>query len=405
MHPIKDEPMANATPEVGQLQPLNAGFLIITAGLAVILGAWHLMTQPQVVAPFVACVALYLMCGLSITAGYHRLFSHRTYKASTLAKVILAVVGSANWQNSIIEWASDHRRHHRFVDTDNDPYDARRGFWWSHMGWIMFRGRHHGDLSNVKDLVKDPVCDWQHKYYWPISIAFNVGVTVGLGFLTDNVLGMVIWAGLVRVVIVHHTTFFINSWAHMFGDQPYSDQNTAKDSTMLAFFTHGEGYHNYHHAFETDYRNGRMWYHYDPGKWLIAFMSYIGMAWDLRRIPDDMVLRRRFEERRSHLWLQLKEWGEVWDTWKEDMAGVAMETQGALKGHLVTAEATIEEALSELRQTRSAWQKAQRNRLSKAEIRSLNKTMRAAQHTLREALAEWERMIDEYTMTMAPAHA
>jgi stearoyl-CoA desaturase (delta-9 desaturase) len=397
--------MATVSSDVGKLQPLNAGFLCITALLAVVLGAWHLITQPQVLAPFIACVVLYLLCGLSITAGYHRLFSHRTYKASKLAKVLLAVVGSANWQNSIIEWSSDHRRHHRFVDTDDDPYDARRGFWWSHMGWIMFRGRYHGDLSNVKDLLKDPICAWQQRYYWPVSIAFNVGVTVGLGLLTDNILGMVIWAGLVRVVIVHHTTFFINSWAHMFGSQPYSDLNTSKDSTVLAFFTHGEGYHNYHHAFETDYRNGRLWYQYDPGKWLINLMSYTGMAWDLRRIPDDMVLRRRFEERRSRLWNQIQEWGEAWDTWKEELAGVALETQGALKGHLVTAEAAIEEALADLRNTRSAWQSAQKNRHSQHEIRSLNKTMRHAQHTLRKALVEWERMIDEYTLTMAPAAA
>ena len=388
----------------GKILWLNAVFLLSTPALAVVGAIWYFATQPFSWAPILACVILHIVTGIGITAGYHRLFSHRSYKANRLATFIFAIIGAASWQNSAIEWCSDHRRHHRMVDTDNDPYNARRGFWWCHMFWIMHEGRFHGDLSNVKDLLKDPILAWQHRYYWPLSIAFNVGVPVFLGWLTNDIAGMVLWAGLIRVVSGHHTTFLINSWAHIFGAQPYSNQNTARDSWWLAFFTYGEGYHNYHHAFETDFRNGRCWYDWDPGKWLILAMSSVGMATDLRRIPDHMVLRRRFEENRTRFSDHLGSLGQAWDTWKIDVSEKASETHTALEQHLVRAEARIESALKDLRTKQTDWQSAIKSGdLSKQQMRKLRKAMKRAQRSIQIAIAEWEQMTDQYAMSMVPA--
>ncbi|MEC9389336.1 MAG: fatty acid desaturase [Myxococcota bacterium] len=391
-----------ATDQTGKIIWTNAIFLAITPFLAVAAGAWYFATQTFSWTPIIAAVALYFVAGMSITVAYHRLFSHRTYKASPILRAIFAVTGASAWQNSIIEWASDHRRHHLYVDTDDDPYNAHRGFWYSHIFWICIRGRHDGDLSNVKDLFDDPICAWQHRHYWSISIAFNVLVPVLLGWLTGDVLSMVIWAGLIRVVVVHHTTFLINSSAHMFGTQPYSDHNTARDSWWLAFLTHGEGYHNYHHAFEKDYRNGRSWYDWDPSKWLIAAFAKVGLAQDLRRVPDDMVLRRRFEEGRSRFVDDLESWGKKWDAWKEEVRAGA---QDALGEHLLHAEERIDAALKDLRKKRAAWQKAVRDNQSKATIRSMKKACRSAQRSISSAMAEWEAMMGQYAQSMTPQAA
>jgi len=388
----------------GKVLPLNAVFLISTPILAIAGVIWYFATQPFSWAPIVACVVLHIITGIGITAGYHRLFSHRNYKANQFATFVFAIIGAASWQNSAIEWSSDHRRHHQMVDTDNDPYNARRGFWWCHMFWIMHEGRFHDDLSNVKDLMKNPILAWQHRYYWPLSIAFNVGVPVGLGLLTNDVAGMVLWAGLVRVVAGHHTTFLINSWAHIFGSQPYSNQNTARDSWWLAFFTYGEGYHNYHHSFEMDFRNGRAWYHWDPGKWLILAMAWLGIARDLRRVPDHMVLRRRFEENRTRFSDHLDSIGKAWDTWKIEVSGRASETHNALAQHLVRMEEGIENALADLHTKQGTWQSGVKSGdLSKAQLRTLRRAMRHARRSIQSAIAEWEQMTDQYAMTMVAA--
>jgi stearoyl-CoA desaturase (delta-9 desaturase) len=392
----------SSTTKTGQILWTNAIFLFLTPLLAVVAGIWYFATQPFSWTPIIAATVLFFIAGMSITTAYHRLFSHRSFKANNFVKAVFAVTGASAWQNSIVEWCSDHRRHHRFVDTDQDPYNAHRGFWYSHILWICTKGTHDGDLSNVKDLLRDPICAWQHRNYWKISIAYNVGVPALLGWMTGDMLNMIIWAGLIRVVVVHHTTFLINSWAHMFGSQPYSDQNTAKDSWWLAFFTHGEGYHNYHHAFETDYRNGRSWYDWDPSKWLIVALSWFGMTYDLRRVPDDMILRRRFEEGRSRFAGDLEGWGKAWEAWKEE---VGQEAQDALGKHLLNAEARIETALNDLRTKHSEWQNAIRENDSRDRIRAMQRACKSAQRSIRDSIAEWETMVGQYTLTMAPTAA
>lgn len=248
-------------------------------------------------------VFLFFFTGMSITAGYHRLWSHKAYDAHPVVKVILAIGGAMALQNSILHWSSDHRVHHRHVDdNDKDPYSAKRGFWYSHIGWMLreYQASRYTDYSNCRDLQKDKVVMWQHNHYLAIVLAANLGITALLGWLNGNIIGMILMAGVVRLVLVHHVTFFINSLAHIWGKKTYTDVNTARDNGFLALFTFGEGYHNFHHIFEYDYRNGIRWFHYDPTKWLIKGLSLVGLASNLRKCPEDRIQQAKFSMQLLH---------------------------------------------------------------------------------------------------------
>ncbi len=242
------------------------------------------------------CIVLIYFSGMSITAGYHRLWSHKSYEANSLVRVTLAIGGAMALQNSILHWCSDHRIHHRFVDqNDKDPYSAKKGFFFSHIGWMLreYNAHRYDDYRNCKDLQKDKIVMWQHKNYLPIMLTANFGIPIFLGWLNGDILGMLLLAGVFRLVAVHHVTFFINSLAHIWGKQPYTDKNTARDNGILAFFTFGEGYHNYHHIFEYDYRNGVKWWQFDPTKWLIKALSFIGFTKNLRKCPEERIERAK----------------------------------------------------------------------------------------------------------------
>ncbi len=240
--------------------------------------------------------ALFLiLTGLSITAGYHRLWAHRAYDAHWSVRLVLMLFGAMAIQNSILVWTAGHRPHHRFVDDEaSDPYSARRGLWYSHIGWML---RHYPaavpDFSYVKDLQRDPLVVFQHAHYVPIVLAMNIGLPALVGWLSGDLWGTVLLAGLLRLVVNHHVTFFINSLAHYWGKQPYTDANSSRDNPVLALFTYGEGYHNFHHLFAHDYRNGIRWWHWDPTKWLIRALSLVGLTSRLRTTPEVDIERAR----------------------------------------------------------------------------------------------------------------
>ncbi|MGF1682831.1 fatty acid desaturase [Photobacterium minamisatsumaniensis] len=237
-------------------------------------------------------IAAFSFCGLSITAGYHRLWSHKAYEANAVMRFIFAIGGAFALQNSILHWSSDHRVHHRHVDNnDKDPYSAKKGFFYSHIGWMLreYQASRYSDYSNCRDLQKDKIVMWQHKYYAPLAVITNFGIPLVFGLIHGDVWGALLLVGVVRLVLSHHTTFFINSLAHIWGSQPYTDKNTARDNGVLAFLTFGEGYHNYHHIFENDYRNGIRWWQFDPTKWLIKASEMCGFAKNLRTCPEDRI--------------------------------------------------------------------------------------------------------------------
>ena len=236
-----------------------------------------------------------VLCSVSITGGYHRLFAHPTYRGSFALRAFYLVFGAAAVQNSALKWASDHRRHHVWTDHDPDPYNIRRGFWWAHIGWVFYKDEEAARqlTSNVKDLAADPLIRWQHRRYALLAILVAGLVPLLSGWAWGDPLGALLVAGFLRLVLQWHATFAVNSFAHCIGTQPYSRRTSARDSSWTALITLGEGYHNFHHRFQSDYRNGVRWYHFDPTKWFVWTLEKVGLTRDLRRTPPAAIRKAR----------------------------------------------------------------------------------------------------------------
>ncbi len=289
------------------LNPINVAIFVGLPIVALILVPVWGFYQGFSTAQWLWALAFLYLNGMSITGGYHRLWSHKAYEAHPLLKWFYALWGAGALQNSILIWSSDHRRHHRHVDdNEKDPYSAGRGLWFSHMGWMLRKYNSNAqDFRNALDLQADPVVMFQHRHYIALTVFMNVGLPLLLGIYLGDVIGTLLLVGLLRLVVNHHFTFFINSLAHFWGRRPYTETNSARDNDFLAFLTYGEGYHNFHHLFQRDYRNGIRWWHWDPTKWMINLCSRIGLANDLQRVPNFRIQRAlldtQFSRARSHL--------------------------------------------------------------------------------------------------------
>jgi stearoyl-CoA desaturase (delta-9 desaturase) len=236
------------------------------------------------------------------------LFSHLSFKAKTPVKLATLLFGACAFENSALDWCSDHRKHHKHVDHDDDPYDISKGFFWAHIGWLLFKLGPEMPMDNVNDLKRDPLVIWQHKWCLPVAFVLGFGVPAILGFLWnggEGALGAFLLAGILRVFAVQHSTFFINSMCHSVGRQPYSSRCSARDSAVMALFTFGEGYHNYHHEFQHDYRNGVKATNFDPTKWAIWGLGKIGLVSDLRRVPIEKILLAEMSETRRRAELRI----------------------------------------------------------------------------------------------------
>lgn len=348
-----------------QRPPLNTVNAIIFVGFPlaalILVPAWGVYHGFDAFQWLWALVFLYLN-GLSITGGYHRLWAHKAYEASPALRWFYAFWGAGALQNSILIWASDHRRHHRHVDdNEKDPYSASRGLWFSHIGWMLREYQTNDpDFSNARDLQRDPIVMWQDKHYIALTTFMNLGLPLMLGIWHGDIIGTVLLVGLLRLVVNHHVTFFINSLAHYWGSRPYTESNSARDNGFLAFLTYGEGYHNYHHIFQTDYRNGIRWYHWDPTKWLISLCEKIGLAKNLVRVPDFKIQRAildtQFERARRELDARsapqrLREslereyqlFTESINQWKELQSERYEQRRNALEGALSEKRAALQE--------------------------------------------------------------
>jgi len=235
------------------------------------------------------CLVLFATVGVAIGAGYHRCFSHRTYECHPAVEAVLLFFGAFALQNSALRWSRDHRNHHRWVDTDQDPYNIQRGALWAHVLWVFYKDPPGSSYENVPDLLSNPRVMWQHRWYRLIGVGLGLGLPTLVGAFFGRPLGGLLWGGFLRVVLVHHTTFLVNSAAHLYGSRPYSTENSARDNWLLAFFTHGEGYHNFHHRFPSDFRNGVRWYQWDPNKWCIQALRLSGLARNLRVTPPPVI--------------------------------------------------------------------------------------------------------------------
>jgi stearoyl-CoA desaturase (Delta-9 desaturase) len=236
--------------------------------------------------------ALLIATGFSITLGYHRLFSHLAFRASFPVKLFVLIFGAAAFENSVLMWTSEHRRHHKHVDHEEDPYDISKGFFHAHIGWLLFKLLPQPPFDNVSDLKKDPLVMWQHRYIHTLSVLVSFVLPTLVGAMWNGwagALGGFLISGVAKIVVLQHCTFLINSACHTIGRQPYSVKCSARDSLLMAFLTFGEGYHNYHHEFQHDYRNGVKAWQWDPTKWLIWIFSKLGLTKGLRRVPRETI--------------------------------------------------------------------------------------------------------------------
>ncbi len=375
-------------PKVAETPPIrwsNVWFFVLTHAAAIGFPILYVQYYGFVWTDLVPLVAMFTLTCMAITAGYHRLLSHGAYEAHPVVKFLMLCFGAAALENSAYAWCSDHRDHHRYVDGEKDPYNIHKGFFWAHMGWMIHEDQKHmRQFKNIDDLKKDKLVMWEHKYYLWISIIVGVAVPTLIGWFFDRPLGGFVWGGVVRLTLGHHNTFCINSVAHCFGYRPYSIQQTAKQCWPFVPFSFGEGYHNYHHVFAQDYRNGHKWYHYDPTKWLIFTLSLFGLTKNLRRVPEGLVrqaiIQRKYDEAKQALEDKNK---SNWDRFKPQLDAARKKLN------------EVSEQWSEMKKKYVAWKRNEKNGLSAAARKEARELFAK---NMKRAKAEWLQAWHQYRL-------
>lgn len=272
---------------------VNISFLALTPVIGVLGTAAYAVANGVAWWEPLLFVVSFGVVGLSVTAGYHRCFSHKAYTSHPAVQAVFLFFGAMALQNSALKWANDHRVHHRYVDRDWDPYNIKRGGLWAHILWLFFKEPGQQTYDDVPDLKANRLVQWQYRWNNWIGIVAGLGIPTLIGAAFGRPLGGLLWGGFLRIVVIHHTTFMVNSVAHMWGKRPYTEENSARDNALLSFVTNGEGFHNFHHKFPSDFRNGVRWYHWDPTKWLIGALAFAGLARDVRKTPKPVVEKAR----------------------------------------------------------------------------------------------------------------
>jgi stearoyl-CoA desaturase (delta-9 desaturase) len=278
----------------------NGIFLIgYHVGLLIGLPIYFAYNTPSL-ALILVSVALLFLTEIGIGAAYHRFYSHRCFTLSRPAEVVLLFLATLATQGSVLQWSHDHRLHHKHVDTDRDPYSIKKGFWFAHCLWLFEKWKPI-DEKVVPDLLRNPLVVFQHRFAGTLSVVSNIALFLVVGWALNDYLGAFVLTWWTRLLLSHHLTWFINSLAHYWGSQTFSKEHTAVDNYIIALLTVGEGYHNYHHTFPADYRNGVRWFHFDPTKWTIWLLSKVGLAGNLRRFNAYKIKKRLVTEDRKLL--------------------------------------------------------------------------------------------------------
>jgi stearoyl-CoA desaturase (delta-9 desaturase) len=268
--------------------PLSISFL----GLHIICLAvfWTPFAWPLLV----GLVFSYAIRMFAITAGYHRYFSHRTFKLNRLSQFLLAFVAQTSAQKGILWWASHHRNHHRFSDQHEDIHSPlAKGFWYAHVGWILSDAHEAYDSKNIQDFEKYPELRWLNTYHWvcPLSLGiatFLLGYATGLGAWAT-----LLWFFVLPTVLLFHGTFTINSLCHLWGSVRFSTGDGSRNNFILAFLTLGEGWHNNHHHFQNGCRQGIRWWEWDPTFYILKVFSWLSIVQDIRPWPPEKLLARK----------------------------------------------------------------------------------------------------------------
>jgi stearoyl-CoA desaturase (delta-9 desaturase) len=252
-------------------------------------------------------------------------------------------------QGSALRWSFDHRIHHAHVDTEEDPYSIKKGFLFAHCLWLVQKPREIEERT-VSDLLKNKLVLFQHRYYKTLMIATNALVVLFFGWLLNDYLGSFMLVLGLRMFLLHHFTWFINSLAHTWGDKPFSQELSAVDNYFLSMLTFGEGYHNYHHTFANDYRNGIRWFHFDPTKWLIWTLHKLGLAYNLKRMDAATIEKRMVIEHKNILLDQIT---QVCYVKKEELETVIQEMSDRIVAKIAQFNALKEKYLLTKKETPS----------------------------------------------------
>jgi stearoyl-CoA desaturase (Delta-9 desaturase) len=259
---------------------------------------WEGLLHPRDIAVF---GILYVLTGLGVTVGFHRLFTHRSFKTTPVVRAVLAVLGSAAIEGPIISWVADHRKHHAFADVPGDPHSphvdhgggwtgALRGLAHSHVGWLFIHTQRGSKARFAPDLLADPVVRFVDRTFliWSLgglAAAFGLGYAIG-GSLVAGLTGL-LWGGLIRMLVLHHVTYSVNSLCHFFGRRHFETPDESRNFLPVALLAFGEGWHNNHHAFPTSAKHGLKRWQIDLSAIVIWTLEKLGLAWDVVRIPRD----------------------------------------------------------------------------------------------------------------------
>jgi len=258
----------------------------------------------------VAFLVLFHISGLGITAGAHRLWAHRSYKASLFVRIVLMIYNCFANQGSILHWSRDHRVHHKYSETHHDPHNATRGFFYAHMGWLLLKKsdkvKEAGKTLDISDLLADPVVVFQDKCdpWINFFFCFIVPVFIGVYICGDSALSSFLILGCLRYISVLHSTWLVNSVAHKFGNRPYDSKINPAENFLVSFFAMGEGWHNWHHAYPWDYATSEYGWlkRWNPTKITIDVWAFFGLVWDRKRAVDTWNLaKKRIESQHAEL--------------------------------------------------------------------------------------------------------
>jgi stearoyl-CoA desaturase (Delta-9 desaturase) len=301
-------------PDAGDVQPVEhelrdrivTGVVTFVPMLALAVAAWRAWEGLLRPSDLVVFAILYVLTGLGVTVGFHRLFTHRSFKARPAVRAILAVLGSAAIEGPVISWVADHRKHHAFSDQPGDPHSphvdhgvgwmgALRGLLHAHVGWLFRHDQRGARARYAPDLLADPVIRFVDRTFviWAvggIAVAFPLGVAIG-GDVAAGLTAL-LWGGAVRLLVLHHVTYSINSICHVFGRRRFVTADESRNVFWLALPSFGEAWHNNHHAFPTSARHGLGRWQLDPSAMVIRGLEACGLAWDVVRISPERRLRK-----------------------------------------------------------------------------------------------------------------
>jgi stearoyl-CoA desaturase (delta-9 desaturase) len=279
-----DQPLPDG--RVSRIGERISWFVFWLIHLLTITAIWTGFSTRAVIIAFV----LYWVRMFAITAGYHRYFSHRSFKTSRFMQFLFALVGTTCVQKGPLWWASTHRRHHRYSDTVEDVHSPlHRGFWYSHVGWVTTGDHIDTQMKWIKDFARYPELVWLGKYHFvpPVALAF-------LCYLIAGWSGVIVGFGW-SLVLVWHWTFTVNSLAHVFGKRRFATTDTSRNNWLIAFFTMGEGWHNNHHHYQNSVNQGFYWWEFDFSYYILRAMAAVGLVWDLKRPPAHVLEKNRID--------------------------------------------------------------------------------------------------------------